>query len=62
MQGVEECFRKAVTDPCRVEKLFIRKTRTGGYKKNISEIFKELLEIRNVIVDMKIQYMGRKIK
>lgn len=39
MQGIEEHFKEAVIEICRVGKLFIRETRTGGYKKNISEIF-----------------------
>lgn len=43
-----------------MEELFIHETRIGSYKEKISETFKELLEIRNVMTGGKIQYMGQK--
>lgn len=63
MQGIEEHFKEAVIEICReLESFSSVKREQEVIKRIFQRFFKELLEIRNLMADIKIQYMGWKIK
>lgn len=63
MQGIEEGFKEAVIEICReLESFSSVKREQEVIKRIFQRFFKELLEIRNLMADIKIQYTGWKIK